>query len=149
MLTILMRFLEIKEENMPLFHSTLARRMALVTALIFYHIAIYAQPIQKDVPALKDVFANDFYFGCLLSYGHIGFPTDPPVPGQASVVSSTGGDLIKYHMNSMGPGNWMKSTYIVNINGSASAYSASATQKEKDSIDVHPVMVFNGKSLLN
>jgi hypothetical protein len=35
--------------------------------------------IQTDVPALKNVFAKDFYVGCLLSYAHIGFSTDPYV----------------------------------------------------------------------
>jgi integrase/recombinase XerD len=39
-------------------------------------------------------------------------------------------------MNSMSPGNWMKAVNIVDINGSASAYSAAAAQAEKDSIDV-------------
>ncbi|MBN2009212.1 endo-1,4-beta-xylanase [candidate division KSB1 bacterium] len=101
-------------------------------------------PVQTDVPALKDVYKNDFKIGCLLSYAHVGFATDPYVPGQSGVVASTGGDLIKYHMNSMSPGNWMKSTYIVDINGSAAAYRAAATQAEKDSIDVHPIVTFNG-----
>ena len=44
----------------------------------------------------------------------------------------------------MSPGNWMKSVYIVDIAGSASAYAAAATQAEKDSIDVHPIIKFNG-----
>jgi endo-1,4-beta-xylanase len=100
--------------------------------------------IQTDVPALKNVYANDFYIGCLLSYTHIGFANDPYVSGQSSVVSSTGGDLIKFHMNSMSPGNWMKPIYTVDIAGSASAYSAAATQAEKDSIDIHPKVTFNG-----
>ena len=100
--------------------------------------------IQTDVPALKDVFANDFTIGCLLSYAHIGFPFDPYVPGQSSVVDPNGGFLILYHMNSMSPGNWMKSTYIVDISGSATAYSAASTQEGKDSIDVHPIVTFNG-----
>lgn len=130
---------------MTRFHSTLFRCLALSALLVFCQMALYAQPpIQTDVPALKDVFANDFYFGCLLSYAHVGFPTDPPVSGQSTVVSTTGGDLIKYHMNSMGPGNWMKSTYIVNITASASAYSSAGTDEERDSIDVHPVVAFNG-----
>lgn len=101
-------------------------------------------PIQTDVPALKDVYKNDFKIGCLLSYAHIGFTNDPYVPGQSNVVSTTGGQLIQYHMNSMSPGNWMKSTYIVDINGSASAYLAANTQEAKDSIDVHPLVKFNG-----
>jgi endo-1,4-beta-xylanase len=100
--------------------------------------------IQTDVPHLKDVYKNDFYIGCLLSYAHVGFATDPYVSGQSNVVDANGGYLIKYHMNSMSPGNWMKSVYIVDINGSASAYNAAATQTEKDSIDIHPIITFNG-----
>ncbi len=100
--------------------------------------------VQTDVPALKDVFQNDFYIGCLLSYAHIGFSTDPYVPGQSNIADANGGYLIKHHMNSMSPGNWMKSTYIVDINGSASAYNSAATQDAKDSIDIHPKVTFNG-----
>jgi endo-1,4-beta-xylanase len=102
--------------------------------------------IQTDVPALKDVYAKDFNIGCLLSYAHIGLPTDPSVPGQSTPVyaDGAGGLLIKFHMNSMSPGNWMKPIYIMDINGSASAYSSAATQAEKDSINVHPKVVFNG-----
>jgi len=100
--------------------------------------------IQTDVPALKDVFAHDFYFGCLLSYAHIGFPTDPPVTGQSAVVEPNGGYLIQYHMNSMGPGNNMKPQYTVDLTGSASAYTAASTQEAKDSINVHPIVRFNG-----
>lgn len=106
-------------------------------------VASFAQ-IQTNVPALKDVYKNDFNIGCLLSYAHIGFNTDPPVSGQSSVVDANGGYLIKYHMNSMSPGNWMKPVNIVDIAGSASAYSAAATQAAKDSIDVHPKVTFNG-----
>lgn len=104
----------------------------------------FAQTIQTDVPAIKDVYQDDFYFGCLLSYAHIGFSSDPYVPGQSSVVDANGGYLIKYHMNSMSPGNWMKPAYIVDLNGSASAYNSASTQDEKDSIDVHPIVTFNG-----
>lgn len=100
--------------------------------------------IQTNVPALKNVYKNDFYIGCLLSYAHVGFKTDPVVPGQSNIVDTLGGHLIKYHMNSMSPGNWMKSTYIVDMNGSASAYNAATTQAAKDSIDVNPKVVFNG-----
>ena len=117
--------------------------MIFLILLIMFSIPTYAQ-IQTDVPHLKDVYKNDFYFGCLLSYAHIGFPTDPPVPGQSNVVDPNGGYLIQFHMNSMGPGNWMKSAYIVDINGSASAYNLAGTQIEKDSIDVHPIITFNG-----
>jgi len=100
--------------------------------------------IQTDVPALKDVFANDFYIGCLLSYAHVGFPSDPYVPGQSNVVAPNGGNLIKFHMNSMSPGNWMKAAYIVDISASASAYNAAGTQEERDSVDVNPIVNFNG-----
>ncbi len=100
--------------------------------------------IQTNVPALKTVFANDFYVGCLLSYAHIGFATDPYVSGQSSVVDTNGGYLIRYHMNSMGPGNNMKPQYTVDLAGSASAYNAAGTQLVKDSINVHPVIRFNG-----
>ena len=100
--------------------------------------------IQTGVPALKNVFAKDFYVGCLLSYAHIGFATDPYVSGQSSVVDTNGGYLIRYHMNSMGPGNNMKPQYTVDLAGSASAYNAAATQTEKDSLDVHPIIRFNG-----
>jgi len=100
--------------------------------------------IQTNVPALKEVFARDFYVGCLLSYAHIGFSTDPYVSGQSSVVDTNGGYLVKYHMNSMGPGNNMKPQYTVDLAGSLSAYNAAATQADKDSIDLHPIVKFNG-----
>jgi endo-1,4-beta-xylanase len=124
------------------------RRQLIIFLILLFVISIsnlFAQSsVQTDVPALKDVFANDFTIGCLLSYAHIGFASDPYVPGQSSVVDPDGGYLIKHHMNSMSPGNWMKSTYIVDISGSAAAYSAASTQDEKDSIDVHPIVNFNG-----
>ena len=100
--------------------------------------------IQTNVPALKNVFAKDFYVGCLLSYPHIGFSTDPYVSGQSGVVDTNGGHLIKYHMNSMGPGNNMKPQYTVDLTGSASAYKAATTQADKDSINTHPIVKFNG-----
>jgi endo-1,4-beta-xylanase len=100
--------------------------------------------IQTDVPALKNVFAKDFYVGCLLSYAHIGFSTDPYVSGQSNVVDTNGGHLIKYHMNSMGPGNNMKPQYTVDLTGSASAYKTAITQLDKDSINIHPIVKFNG-----
>lgn len=122
-----------------------SNRLFIITIsyIIIFLVQNKAQ-IQTDVPHLKDVYNNDFYFGCLLSYAHIGFSSDPYVPGQSSVVDTNGGYLIQYHMNSMGPGNWLKAAYIVNINASASAYNAATTQEEKDSIDVHPVITFNG-----
>jgi len=100
--------------------------------------------IQTNVPALKNVFAKDFSVGCLLSYTHIGFSTDPYVSGQSGVVDANGGYLIQYHMNSMGPGNNMKPQYTVDLTGSLSAYNAAATQAEKDSINIHPIVKFNG-----
>jgi endo-1,4-beta-xylanase len=100
--------------------------------------------IQTDVPALKDVFARDFYVGCLLSYAHIGFSTDPYVSGQSAVVDTNGGYLIRFHMNSMGPGNNMKPQYTVDLAGSLAAYNAAGTQAAKDSINVHPIIRFNG-----
>jgi endo-1,4-beta-xylanase len=103
--------------------------------------------IQTDVPAIKDVYANDFTFGCLLSYPHIGFPDDPYVPGQSSVVAPNGGYLIQFHMNSMSPGNNMKPQNTVDISASAAAYNAAGTQEERDSIDVHPVVRFNGNMI--
>lgn len=118
-------------------------RKFFTAVLITISTSSFAQ-IQTDVPALKDVYKNDFFIGCLLSYAHVGFSTDPTVPGQSTVVDVNGGHLIKYHMNSMSPGNWMKPVNIVNIAGSASAYNAAATQALKDSIDTHPTITFNG-----
>jgi len=106
------------------------RRILPMALLMMFSSHSFAQ-IQTDVPALKDVYAQDFYIGCLLSYAHIGFATDPYVPGQSGVVDTNGGYLIQYHMNSMGPGNNMKPQYTVDIAGSASAYNAAATQAEK------------------
>lgn len=100
--------------------------------------------IQTNVPHLKYVYSNDFYIGCILSYRNIGFPTDPYVPGQSPVVTPEGGYLVKYHMNSMTPGNNMKPDYTVDISSSAAAYAAATTQAQKDSIDVHPIIRFNG-----
>jgi endo-1,4-beta-xylanase len=80
----------------------------------------------------------------LLSYRVIGFSTDPYVPGQSTVVDTLGGYLVKYHMNSMGPGNNMKAVYTVDLAGSLSAYNAAGTQAGKDSINIHPIVRFNG-----
>ncbi|HNW58597.1 MAG TPA: endo-1,4-beta-xylanase [bacterium] len=98
--------------------------------------------IQSDVPALKTVYAHDFYIGCLLSYRHVGFTTDPQIPGQSAVVAPNGGNLINYHMNSMSPGNNMKPLYTVDIAASAAAFK-SATAAQKDSVDTHPVIRFS------
>jgi endo-1,4-beta-xylanase len=99
--------------------------------------------IQTDVPALKDVYVNDFYIGCLLSYRHIGFSDDPYVPGQSSVIAPHGGELIDFHMNSMSPGNNMKPQYTVELSASAGAYR-NASAEDKDSVDVRPMVRFNG-----
>jgi hypothetical protein len=92
--------------------------------LAFYFTEAAAQPIQTDVPPLKDVFAKDFSIGCLLSYRHIGFPDGVPVPGQSPVIAPQGGYLIRFHMNSMSPGNNMKPENTVDIAASAAAYAA-------------------------
>ena len=106
----------------------------------------YAQSdtIQTNVPALKNVYAHDFYIGCILSYRNIGFPTDPYVQGQSAVVTPNGGYLVKFHMNSMTPGNFMKPQYTVDITSSAAAYAAAADSSVKDSINTHPVVKFSG-----
>jgi GH35 family endo-1,4-beta-xylanase len=100
--------------------------------------------IQTNVPHLKDVYAGDFSIGCILSYRHVGFPDDPPVPGQSAVITPNGGHLIRFHMNSMSPGNNMKPQYTVDIAGSAAAYAAATTDAERDSIETHPIIRFNG-----
>jgi endo-1,4-beta-xylanase len=115
----------------------------LLLVTLLFMIRSQAQ-IQTNVPALKDVYAKDFYIGCLLSYTHVGFPTDPVVSGQSTVVDPNGGYLIRYHMNSMSPGNNMKAIYTVDMTTSAAAYSHAATQAAKDSIDINPVISFNG-----
>jgi endo-1,4-beta-xylanase len=121
----------------------------VLISLLIITTRVYTQTdtIQTDVPALKDVFINDFTIGCLLSYPHIGFPDDPPVPGQSTVVAPNGGYLIKFHMNSMSPGNNMKAQNTVDINASASAYNSATTDEERDSINVHPVVRFNGNMI--
>jgi hypothetical protein len=108
-------------------------------------VQVYAGPIQTNVPHLKDVYANDFYIGCLLSYAHIGFSTDPPVSGQGSIVDTNGGYLIQYHMNSMSPGNWMKAQNTVDLAACSTAYAAATTQAQRDSINIHPVVRFQGR----
>jgi len=118
--------------------------LLVVILLLSIKSLVSAQSIETNVPALKEVFKNDFYIGCLLSYPHVGFPTDPVVPGQGTILSSTGGQLIKYHMNSMSPGNNMKPQYTVDLTGSAAVYNAATTQSKKDSIDVNPIIRFNG-----
>ncbi len=99
--------------------------------------------IQKNVPALKEVFAEDFTVGCILSYKHVGFPSDPRVSGQSAVVAPFGGDLVTYHMGSMTPGNNMKPMYTVDIAASAAA-CASASGAARAAADTRPVVRFNG-----
>jgi endo-1,4-beta-xylanase len=120
-------------------------RIVSVALLIVFSMQAYAQTdtIQTNVPALKTVYAGDFRIGCLLSYRHIGFPDDPPVPGQSAVIAPNGGYLVKFHMNSMGPGNNMKAQYTIDITASAAAYAA-ASAADKDSVDTHPIVTFNG-----
>ncbi len=38
----------------------------------------------------------------------------------------------------------MKAIYTIDISGSAAAYTAATTAEEKDSIDTHPLIRFNG-----
>ncbi len=103
--------------------------------------------IELHLPRLHEVFANDFSFGVILSYPHIGLPDDPRVPGQGNVVSPTGGFLVQHHMNFMSPGNNMKAQNTVNLSASAQAYNNATTQAERDSINVHPVVRFNGNMI--
>jgi endo-1,4-beta-xylanase len=117
--------------------------IVIIALLLAVSTSSFAQT-QTNVPALKDVYAKDFYIGCLLSYRNVGFPDDPYVLGQSAVITPDGGNLIKFHMNSMGPGNNMKPQYTVRIDSSAKLYNLAATQQQKDSIDVHPVVIFNG-----
>ena len=124
------------------------RRIHTIVAVLSFICAtqVFAQSdtIQTNVLHLKSVYAKDFYIGCLLSYRNIGFATDPPVAGQSAVITPNGGYLIKYHMNSMSPGNNMKPQYTVDITNSAGAYNVASTQAQKDSINVHPIILFNG-----
>lgn len=124
------------------------RRIHTIVAALSFICAtqVFAQSdtIQTNVPHLKSVYAKDFTIGCLLSYRNVGFATDSPVVGQSAVITPNGGYLIKYHMNSMSPGNNMKPQYTVNITASAAAYNAASTQAQKDSINVHPIIQFNG-----
>ncbi len=116
--------------------------LIIVILILTFSMQIGAQ-IQTNVPPLKEVYSNDFYIGCLLSYRHVGFSTDPYVPGQSTVVDTNGGYLVKFHMNSMSPGNNMKPQYTVDISASASAY-INAPVSARDSVDTHPIIKFNG-----
>ncbi|MBN1417010.1 MAG: endo-1,4-beta-xylanase [Bacteroidales bacterium] len=116
----------------------------LILLLVFSSLQLFADKIQTDVPALKDVYIHDFSIGCLLSYKHIGFADDPYVPGQSYVVAPEGGYLIQYHMNCMSPGNNMKPQYTIDITASAAAYITATPGTERDSVETHPVVKFNG-----
>jgi endo-1,4-beta-xylanase len=115
---------------------------SLIFIVFLFCLHINADPIQTNVPELKTVFVNDFKIGCLLSYRHVGFSSDPVVTGQSAVIDADGGYLIKYHMNSMSPGNNMKTMYTFDQTSSANAYNA-ASAAEKDSINTHPIIKFN------
>lgn len=134
------------KKNLNHFEKVTCRWLPAYTLLLLFSAHVYAQTdtVQTNVPPLKNVYANDFYIGCLLSYPHVGFPDDPPVPGQSAVVAPQGGNLIKFHMNSMSPGNNMKPQYTVDIAASAVAYNAASPGAARDSVDVNPVVRFNG-----
>mgnify|MGYP000954075626 CR=1 FL=1 len=131
------------KKTLSIFSRTLFRWIIQAVLLIPTVLFPQSSAIQTDVPALKEVYRNDFYIGCLLSYAHVGFATDPFVLGQSAVVDPLGGPLIQFHMNSMSPGNNMKPAYILDIAASAAAYRA-ASAAQKDSIDVHPIVKLNG-----
>ena len=138
----------INKKIMRMFCFNNVKKISILFIFLFQFLFLYNQSIaqsdtiETNVPPLKDVFVNDFLIGCLLSYRHIGFSTDEIVPGQSPVVSQNGGNLIKYHMNCMSPGNNMKPQYTLDINSSAAAYKSATTQDAKDSIDVHPIVKF-------
>lgn len=134
------------KKNLTYFENATRHWIPAYTLLLLFSTHVYAQTdtVQTNVPPLKNVYADDFYIGCLLSYPHVGFPDDPPVPGQSAVVAPQGGNLIKFHMNSMSPGNNMKPQYTVDIAASAAAYNAASPGAERDSVDVNPVVRFNG-----
>jgi endo-1,4-beta-xylanase len=131
------------KKNPPTHEKNNATSIIFFALLIIFSAQASAQTdtVQTNVPALKKVYAKDFYIGCLLSYRNIGFPSDPPVPGQSAVITPNGGYLIKFHMNSMSPGNNMKPQFTVDIAASAAAYNAAT---DKDFADTHPVVRFNG-----
>ena len=128
--------------------TNLLVHLALVLIVLVTVLSVQAEAqsdtIQTTVPALKDVYARDFKIGCILSYRNIGFPSDPAVSGQSAVVTPNGGYLVKFHMNSMTPGNNMKPQYTVDLAGSLAAYNAATTSQAKDSRETHPTVRFNG-----
>ena len=116
----------------------------ILSAPFSSYVSAQTDTIQTNVASLKNVYTNDFYIGCILSYRNIGFPNDPYVAGQSTVVTPNGGYLVKFHMNSMTPGNNMKPQYTVDISSSASAYTAAIDSSARDSINTHPAVYFNG-----
>jgi GH35 family endo-1,4-beta-xylanase len=126
--------------------GTFAFVAALALASPYQSTAQTAEDIES-YPAIHEVYADHFTFGALLSYPHIGLPGDPRVPGQGTVVAPSGGYLIRHHMNFMAPGNNMKAQNTVDIAASRAAYENASSDAERDSIDVHPVVRFNGNMI--
>lgn len=137
-----MNLLTIKKNKL----NTVLMLLSIIVVSLSVHVNAQSDKIETNVPAIKDVYQNDFYFGCLLSYPHIGFQSDPYVPGQGNIVAPNGGYLIKFHMNSMSPGNNMKPQNTVDIAASAARYN-SASAQEKEYYDVNPVVRFNGNMI--
>jgi endo-1,4-beta-xylanase len=122
--------------------NTARRRPAAFALSLALGGAAFAQ-VQTDVPALKQVFAEDFAIGCILSYRHVGAANDPAVPGSSPILDERGGTLVRYHMNSMSPGNNMKAQYTVDVAARRKAYEA-ASGEERKRAETHPVVRFNG-----
>jgi GH35 family endo-1,4-beta-xylanase len=137
------QFRILREQRRKSWLSVVSTALTVFTLVFPLQALAQSDTIETNVPALKNVFANDFTIGCLLSYRNIGFASDPYVIGQTAVITPNGGYLIKYHMNAMSPGNNMKPQYTVDMNASAAAYTA-ASAAQKDSVDTHPVIRFNG-----
>ncbi len=110
---------------------------------LFACFPVPAQSVQTELPALKDVFAEDFSFGCLLSYRHIALPDDVPVPGASPrALNPEGGKLIAHHMNFMAPGNNMKPMYTLDIAASAEASQKARRGKKLEIAETQPVVRF-------
>jgi endo-1,4-beta-xylanase len=131
------------KENINNFSAVILTALLVFTIVVFSSSSFAQNLYQTNVPQLKNVYANDFYIGCILSYRNIGFATDPPISGTTPVATPDGGYLVKFHMNSMSPGNNMKPQYTLNISGSAAAYTAATDSTVKDSINTHPLVSFN------
>lgn len=92
--------------------SSSVRRVAAVVLLVLASVG-QSDTIQTNVPALKNVYAHDFRIGCWLFVQACRLSNRS---GGARTVGRgipNGGYLIKYHMNSMSPGNNMKPQYTV------------------------------------